>query len=200
MAGTRSGTSAPMSGRKKKHRWGPKKLIRNGRNSLRDFCANVRAETKAIDGAPKKLIRGGMDSFRDFCANVWAEKKAIDEATNNFLPQHVHFCGEKMSIFCVPSVTVSAQTVAQKSLNESLPLSINSWGPIYGFIHPDSGREVPERVPATTYQFFGPPSMAFFSSQTLAQKSLNESLPPRINFLVPHLWPLFPPGHWHRSP
>ena len=55
-------------------------MIYGGRNSFRDFCANVRAETKAIDGAPKKLIRGGMDSFRDFCANVWAEKKAIDGA------------------------------------------------------------------------------------------------------------------------
>ena len=37
----------------KRHRWDPKKLIYSGRNSFRDFCANVWAEKKAIDGAPK---------------------------------------------------------------------------------------------------------------------------------------------------
>ena len=37
----------------KRHRWDPKKLIYSGRNSFRDFCANVWAEKKAIGGAPK---------------------------------------------------------------------------------------------------------------------------------------------------
>ena len=155
-------------------------------------------------------------------------KKTIDKATNKFLPQHFHFCGKKMSIFCVPSVTVSAQTVAQKSLNEFLPLRINFlvphlwlypprqwqrspwtspchhvsifWCPIYSlFFRPDIGTEVPERVPATTYQFFGAPSMAFVSARTLAQKSLNEFLPLYINFLGSHLW-RFLPRQWDISP
>ena len=37
----------------KRHRWDPKKLIYSGRNSFRDFCANVWAEKKAIGGAPR---------------------------------------------------------------------------------------------------------------------------------------------------
>ena len=102
--------------------------------------------------------------------------------------------------FWAPSMAFfSVQTLAQKSLNEFLPSDVHFWGAIYGFIHPDSGREVPERVPATIYQFFGAPSMAFFSAQTLAQKSLNEFLPLYINFLGSHLW-RFPPRQWDRSP
>ena len=102
--------------------------------------------------------------------------------------------------FWAPSMFFfSVQTLAQKSLNEFLPSDAHFWGPIYGFIHPDSGREVPERVPATIYQFFGAPPMAFFSAQTLAQKSLNEYLPLYINFFGSHLW-RFPRRQWDRSP
>ena len=57
------------------------------------------------------------------------------------------------------------------------------------FFGPDIGTEVPERVPATIYQFFGVPSMAF-SAQTVGQKPLNEFLPPDVHFWG-HIYGLF---------
>ena len=162
----------------------------------------------------QELVCGLIDGF--FSAQTLAQK-SLNESLPlriNFLVPHLwpYFhpdIGTEVpervpaityQFFWAPSmVFFSVQTLAQKSLNEFLPSDVHFWGAIYGFIHPDSGREVPERVPATIYQFFGAPSMAFFSAQTLAQKSLNEFLPLYINFLGSHLW-RFPPRQWDRSP
>ena len=82
----------------------------------------------------------------------------------------VAYVAQNISIFGVPSVTVSAQAVAQKS-----------WIISY-----------------TNIFMCGVPSMAF-SAQRVGQKSLNECLPLQINFLGSYLWP-YPPRQWHRSP
>ena len=159
------------------------------------------------------VAQKSLNEFLPLCINFFGPHRWLSFflSAQTLAQKSLNASCHYVSIFWGPIYgLISAQTLAQKSLNEFLPSDVHFWGAIYGFIRPDSGREVPERVPATTYHIFvGPiyglcfrpdrgaevpervpatmyqflraPSMAF-SAQTVGQKSLNECLPPDVHF------------------